>query len=70
MTKNEFKEKMFAKLVERNEFKEEERSLFMKEYETLQNEFGLFLEIVNEREEFVRNEKTVNKKESKGKKTK
>lgn len=50
MTKQEFKEKMFAKLVERKEFKEEEKRLFMKEYDELENEFGLFLEIVNENE--------------------
>jgi hypothetical protein len=48
MTKDEFKEKMFAKLVERKEFKEEEKKLFMKEYDELEKEFGLFLEIVNE----------------------
>lgn len=48
MKKEEFKQRMFEKLVERKEFKEEEIELFMKEYESVANEFGLFLEIVNE----------------------
>lgn len=47
MTKQEFKDKMFAKLVERKEFKEEEKKIFDKEYDILENEFGLFLEILN-----------------------
>ena len=48
MTEEDFKNKMFEKLVERKEFKEEERELFMREYNQLSSEFGLFLEIVNE----------------------
>lgn len=48
MDKTEFKDKMFAKLVERKEFKEEEKKIFDKEYDILENEFGLFLEILNE----------------------
>ena len=62
MTKEEFKNRMFEKLVERKEFKEEEKELFMKEYASLEGEFGLFLEIVNEQVEKKKKTSTKKKK--------
>jgi hypothetical protein len=48
MKESEFKEEMFKKLVSRKIYKDEERKLFEREYEQLKDEFGLFLEILNE----------------------
>ena len=64
MKESEFKEEMFKKLVARKIYKDEERKLFDKEYEQLKDEFGLFLEIVNEQ---VEKEKKISTKKKKSK---
>ena len=65
MTEENFKTRMFEKLIERKIYKEDEKALFEKEYVSLKDEFALFLEIVNEEVEKMREHEKVILKQAK-----
>ena len=70
MTIEEFKEKLFKKLVDKKEFVDEDRPAFDKDFEEFDPTWVIFLEIINDVVEATKEECRVKPRSSRAKKKK
>ena len=76
MTKDEFRNKLFLKLVKLKEFGEDDRDIYDKHFEEFSPTWAIFLEMINEeiaeatKKEFIKWKKALDDKPKKKKKTK